>query len=88
MQFIKTRNVKSPVRDIKENAGIDFYIPENCETFRQALCDKNSSLRILVESSTHPTAKDYIKENLSYMEYFFFFIHITTHIAIIISIFI
>lgn len=28
LEFIKTRNVKSPVRDAKENAGIDFFIPE------------------------------------------------------------
>lgn len=25
MQFIKTRNVKSPVRDVNENAGINRY---------------------------------------------------------------
>lgn len=28
MEFIKTRNVKSPERNVTENAGIDFYIPE------------------------------------------------------------
>lgn len=28
IEFIKTRNVKSPERDASENAGIDFYIPE------------------------------------------------------------
>ena len=84
MQFIKTRNVKSPVRDVKENAGIDFYIPENCEEFRQAICAKNDSLRILVETAAHPTAKEYIKDNLSYMEYFSGVIHIAPHRAIII----
>ena len=28
MEFIKIRDVKDPERDVKENAGIDFYIPE------------------------------------------------------------
>lgn len=28
MNFIKIRNVKNPERNAKENAGIDFYIPE------------------------------------------------------------
>lgn len=28
LEFIKTRNVKSPERNALENAGIDFYIPE------------------------------------------------------------
>lgn len=42
MQFIKTRNVKDPVRNVKENAGIDFYIPENSVEFRVALRDKNN----------------------------------------------
>ena len=28
MEFIKIRNVKNPERDVQENAGIDFYIPE------------------------------------------------------------
>lgn len=37
MQFIKIREVKSPERDVNENAGIDFYIPENTEQFRKDL---------------------------------------------------
>lgn len=41
MQFIKTRIVKDPVRDVKENAGIDFYIPENTEEFRKDFKLKN-----------------------------------------------
>lgn len=28
VEFLKVRNVKSPVRDASENAGIDFFIPE------------------------------------------------------------
>lgn len=46
MQFIKTRNVKSPVRDVNENAGIDFYIPENNEEFVKDLSIKNPRLFI------------------------------------------
>ena len=33
IQFIKTRDVKSPLRNAEENAGIDFYIPENNDDF-------------------------------------------------------
>ena len=44
MQFIKIREVKSPERDVNENAGIDFYIPENTEQFRKDLLAKNSDL--------------------------------------------
>ena len=46
MQFIKTRDVKSPVRDVNENAGIDFYIPENNEEFVKDLKAKNPKLFI------------------------------------------
>lgn len=42
LQFIKTRDVKDPVRNVSENAGIDFYIPENSIEFRVALRDKNN----------------------------------------------
>ena len=28
IEFLKVRDVKSPIRDAKENAGIDFFIPE------------------------------------------------------------
>ena len=41
MQFIKTRDVKDPVRNPSENAGIDFYIPENNEEFRGDFKKKN-----------------------------------------------
>ena len=41
MQFIKTRDVKDPVRDVKENAGIDFFIPENTADFAKAFKEKN-----------------------------------------------
>lgn len=41
MQFIKVRNVKDPIRDVAENAGIDFYIPEGEETFINDFKTKN-----------------------------------------------
>lgn len=44
MQFIKTREVKNPVRNVQENAGIDCYIPENTEEFRRDLAAKNPQL--------------------------------------------
>lgn len=33
MQFLKVRNVKSPERNVKENAGIDLYVPEKNDLF-------------------------------------------------------
>lgn len=47
MQFIKTRQVKSPVRDVNENAGIDVYIPDNTEEFRRDLLIKNPTMKII-----------------------------------------
>ena len=44
MQFIKIRDVKSPERDASENAGIDFYIPENTPEFRQDFIKKSVRL--------------------------------------------
>lgn len=41
MQFIKTRDVKDPVRNPEENAGIDFYIPAYNFKFRTDLITKN-----------------------------------------------
>ena len=47
MQFIKTREVKNPVRNVQENAGIDCYIPENTEEFRKDLLIKNPTMKII-----------------------------------------
>lgn len=44
MQFIKTRDVKNPERNVNENAGIDFYIPENTGNFRLDLLIKNPAM--------------------------------------------
>lgn len=41
MQFIKTRDVKDPVRAVGENAGIDIYIPEHTEEFKRDFLAKN-----------------------------------------------
>lgn len=45
MQFIKTRDVKDPVRNVAENAGIDFYIPAYCYQFKTDLLAKNNGMR-------------------------------------------
>lgn len=44
MQFIKTRDVKDPIRNPNENAGIDFYIPAYCFKFRSDLIAKNPNI--------------------------------------------
>ena len=41
MQFIKTRDVKNPERNVAENAGIDIYIPNKTPEFVEALLAKN-----------------------------------------------
>lgn len=46
MQFIKTRNVKDPIRNSEENAGIDLFIPENSDEFVMDLLKKNPDLII------------------------------------------
>lgn len=46
MQFIKTRDVKNPERNVAENAGIDIYIPNNTPEFVEALLAKNPDLKI------------------------------------------
>lgn len=50
IQFIKTRDVKSPIRNEKENAGIDLFIPENTEDFREALKLKNPNLHFNIDT--------------------------------------
>ena len=45
MQFIKTRDVKDPVRNVAENAGIDFYIPAYCYQFKTDLLAKNNGMK-------------------------------------------
>ena len=42
MQFILTRKVKAPERNVRENTGIDIYIPDNTPEFAQAIKEKNT----------------------------------------------
>ena len=44
IQFIKTRQVKDPIRVPSENAGIDFYIPDNTPEFRRDFFAKNPNV--------------------------------------------
>lgn len=41
MKFFRTRNVKFPARDIAENAGYDFFVPEFDEKFLNDFAVKN-----------------------------------------------
>jgi len=57
MQFIKTRQVKDPVRVVGENAGIDIYIPENTDEFKKDFLAKNPNFEapeVLDESDVTP----------------------------------
>ena len=46
IEFLKTRNVKNPIRNYMENGGIDFFIPEYSEDFREELREKNPGIII------------------------------------------
>lgn len=50
IKFLKTRNVKSPSRANKYDAGIDFYVPEFTEEFLKDLREKNPDIAILENS--------------------------------------
>ena len=41
IEFIKVRNVKTPIRNAKENAGIDFFVPEIDAISAKELADGN-----------------------------------------------
>jgi len=41
MKFTKIKDVKSPIRSIETDAGIDFYIPEYSEEYAKILEDLN-----------------------------------------------
>lgn len=58
MQFIKTRNVKNPIRDIT-NAGIDCYIPANTPEFSGALLAKNATMEVLLTDNMNVSAVSY-----------------------------
>ena len=47
LEFIKTRNVKSPERNALENAGIDFYIPEKTSYTEEELKTFGSGVSIV-----------------------------------------
>lgn len=88
MQFIKTRDVKSPVRVVGENAGIDIYIPENTEDFRKDMYEKNKMYHFELISNyvgrmTH--VEEYLHDmSISYLDDSDGTIHIAPHRAVII----
>lgn len=91
IQFIKIRDVKSPVRNADENAGIDVYVPENTESFREALFAKNVNSNKLAVVDVDLTAQERSwrvamneTKRLSYFDITDGSIHIAPHKAIII----
>lgn len=46
IEFIKTRNVKNPIRNEVENAGIDFFIPEKDSYTEAELANLGTDIRI------------------------------------------
>ena len=60
MQFIKTRDVKNPERNVAENAGIDIYIPNKTPEFVEALLAKNPGFETNKELQFPLTGKERI----------------------------
>lgn len=48
VKFIKTRDVKTPVRGTGEAAGIDFFVPNYNEDFIKDFIKKNDNLPLLI----------------------------------------
>ena len=63
MQFIKTRDVKNPERNVAENAGIDIYIPNKTPEFIEALLAKNPGFETNKELLTMGIRRSYIEDN-------------------------
>lgn len=67
MQFIKTRDVKNPERNVIENAGIDIYIPNNTPEFVEALLAKNLDLKVGDYFKRNGLKFSYIQDNTIYV---------------------
>jgi hypothetical protein len=63
MQFIKTRDVKNPERNVAENAGIDIYIPNKTPEFIEALLTKNPQIETNRALLNAGIKKSYIEDN-------------------------
>jgi dUTPase len=63
MQFIKTRDVKNPERNVAENAGIDIYIPNKTPEFVEALLAKNPQIITNKELLNMGVKRSYIEDN-------------------------
>lgn len=46
IEFLKIRQVKSPIRNEEEDAGIDFFVPYYSKEFEEALREKNPNVFI------------------------------------------
>jgi dUTP pyrophosphatase len=55
MKIAKVRNVKTPARANKDDAGIDFFVPEFDEKFIKDLREKNLYLSIILDENEQPS---------------------------------
>lgn len=58
IEFLKVRNVKDPIRDVNENAGIDFFIPEKSEELDAEIKAFNGRIGIHDSYLTIPPQED------------------------------
>lgn len=58
IEFLPVRNVKDPIRDVKENAGIDMFIPEKDDDIVKEILDFNPKIIIDGNTITIPPHQD------------------------------
>ena len=70
MQFIKTRDVKNPERNVAENAGIDIYIPNKTPEFVEVLSCCSEIAQNLAKNPQIETNKEILNMGVrrSYIE--------------------
>lgn len=57
VKFLKTRDVKSPVRGTGEAAGIDFFVPNFTPDFLVDLIKKNPGIECSIDGNLHMCIK-------------------------------
>lgn len=58
IEFIKIREVKNPERNVEENAGIDFCIPERSEELIKKIIEFNSAITVIDNTILIPPHED------------------------------
>lgn len=61
IKFLKVRDVKSPLRDEKDNAGIDFFVPEKSSELMDAILQFNPNIRFEGENDIIIPSQEDIK---------------------------